>query len=204
MSDGRGEVSLGMDFFKSLNSNDKGHFGEKIVGFYLRDLLNNSPEKLFPVFTDVDSSDIYLSTPQRYSYSFLKQGDEVIELEAREDWDIDQYLIDEDGNRESIGVLEEWPDKHKPWMPDIMLNITNLYGDGDIERQVLCEVKTGPYAEFRGDQRDVMEILNRGPDRLLVRAKVIFDTTEDAITIRLQQLESTDLDDKVSWTAWEI
>jgi hypothetical protein len=191
-----------MDFFKSLNPNDKGYFGEKIVGFYLRDLLNSSPEKLFPVFADVDPSDIYLPTPQRYYHSFLDHGDDVIELEAREDWDINQYLIDEDGNRESIGVLEEWPDEHKPWGPDITLKITNLYGDDDIERTVLCEVKTGPYAEFHGDQRDVMEILNRSPDRLLLRARVIFDTDEDAITIRFQELESTDLADEVEWTAW--
>jgi len=72
MPSSRSKVTLGMDFFKSLNANDKGYFGEKIVGFYLRDLLNNSPETLFPVFDDVDSSDIYLPTPQQYSYSFLE------------------------------------------------------------------------------------------------------------------------------------
>jgi len=87
-------------------------------------------------------------------------------------------------------------------MPDITLTITNLYGDDDIERSVLCEVKTGSYAEFRGDQRDVMEILNRSPDRLLLRARVVFDTDEDTVTIRFQQLESTDLDDEVRWTSW--
>ncbi|NHN48402.1 hypothetical protein G9464_12470 [Halostella sp. JP-L12] len=202
MPSNHGTVTLGMDFFKSLNSNDKGYFGEKIVGFYLRDQLNDSPEKLFPIFADIDPTSIYLPTPQQYNYSFLEHGDEVIELEAREDWDINQYLIDEDGNRESIGVLKEWPDENKPWMPDITLKITNLYGDDDIERTVLCEVKTGPYAEFRDDQRDVMEILNRSPDRLLLRARVIFDTDEGAIKIQFQKLESTDLDNKIHWTAW--
>jgi hypothetical protein len=128
----------------------------------------------------------------------------VIELESRGDWDINQYIVDKDGDRESIGVLKEWPDECKPWMPDITLKITNLYGDNDIERTVLCEVKTGPYAEFHGDQRDVMEILNRSPDRLLLRARVIFDTDEDAITIRFQKLESTDLADEVEWIAWVI
>jgi len=47
-------------------------------------------------------------------------------------------------------MLEDWPDEHKPWAPDITLRITNAYGDDDIERKVLCEVKTGPYAEFQG------------------------------------------------------
>lgn len=204
MSGHRGTVTLGMDFFRSLNAKDKGYFGEKIVGFYLRDLLYNSPEKLFPIFANVDSSDIYRPTPQEYYYSFLERGDEVIELVAREDWDINQYLIDEDGNRESIGVMKEWPDDHKPWMPDITLKITNLYGDDDIERRVLCEVKTGPYAEFHGDQRDVMEILNRSQNRLLLQARVLFNTEEDAVTIQLEKLESTDLDDGVQWTAWEV
>jgi hypothetical protein len=193
-----------MDFFKSLNSNDKGYFGEKIVGFYLRDRLSSSPEKFFPVFNDIDSSDIYLPTPQRYYHSFLEHGNDLIELEAREDWNINQYLIDEDGNREFIGMLEDWPDEHKPWAPDITLRITNAYGDDDIERKVLCEVKTGPYAEFQGNQRDVMEILNRGSDRLLLKAKVIFDTDKDEITIHFQKLESTDLEDEVQWTAWGI
>lgn len=193
-----------MQFFKTLNPKDKGYFGEKIAGFYLRDLLNDSPKKVFPDFASVNSSDIYLPTPQRYYYSFLENGDEVIELVSRKDWDINQYLLDQDGNRTSVGVLEEWPDDRKPWMPDITLKITNLYGDDDIERKMLCEVKTGPYAEFHGDQRDVMEILNRSPDRLLLRARVIFDIDEDAITIRFQKLESTDLDDEVQWTAWEL
>lgn len=204
MSGSRGTVDLGMDFFKTMNSNDKGYFGEKIVGFYLRDLLNNSPEILFPSFSDVDSSDIYLPEPQQHYYSFIEQGHDVIELEERQDWDINQYLVDEAGNRTSIGILEEWPDDHKPWMPDITLKITNLYGDDDIERKVLCEVKTGPYAEFHGDQQDVMEILNRSPDRLLLRAGVTFDTDENRVTIKFQKLESTDLDGEVSWIAWEV
>lgn len=204
MSDPRETVTLGIGFFKSLNANDKGYFGEKIVGFYLRDLLNEFPEKIFPVFADVDPSDIYLPTPQRYSYSFLEQGDDVIELVAREDWNVNQYLVGEDGTRELVGVLEEWPDEHKPWMPDITLKITDLYGKDDIERKVLCEVKTGPYADFHGNQQDVMEILNRSSDRLLLRARVIFDTDEDRIGIQFRILKSTDLDDTVKWTAWDV
>lgn len=150
------------------------------------------------------SSNIYLPTSEQYYYSFLEHGDEVIELISREDGNIKQYLIDEDGNRESVGVLEEWPENRKPWMPDIILSITNLYGAGDIERMVLCEVKTGPYAEFHGDQRDVMEILNRSPDRLVLQAKVLFDTEQDAVKIQFKKLNSTDLNDEVNWTAWEI
>ena len=204
MSDSAGEVTLGMDFFKSLNSKDKGYFGEKIVSFYLRDLLNESPEQLFPVFVEEDPSNIYLPTLQQYHYSFLERGDDVIELVSREDWSVNQYLIDEEGNREPAGTLEEWPDDHKPWGPDITLKVTNLYGDDTIERRVLCEVKTGPYADFRGDQRDVMEILNRSSNRLLLQAKVLFDTENDAIRIQFRKLDSTDLDDEVSWSPWKM
>ncbi|WP_411967513.1 hypothetical protein [Haloferax sp. YSSS75] len=196
-------VTLGMDFFKSLNPNDKGYFGEKIVGFYLRDLLFESPEMIFPEFTEIDSSDIYRPAPQRFHYSFMQQGDDVIELVARRDWDINQYLIDEDGNREQVGVLEEWPKDQKPWSPDVTLPISDLYGADDLERKVLCEVKTGKYAEFHGGQRDVMEILNRRQDLLLLRARVIFDTDQDGITIRFSKLESTDLDNEVRWSTWE-
>jgi len=204
MSRSREKVALGMDFFKSLNSNDKGHFGEKIVGFYLRDILSDSPENLFPIFSDIDSSNIHLPTPQQYYYSFIQDRENLIELESRRDWRINQYIVDKNGNREQIGVLDEWPDEKQPWMPDISLKITNLYGDDDIERKILCEVKTGQYAEFHGDQRNVMEILNRSPNRLLLQARVIFDTTEDVISIRFQKLESTDLDDKVEWSTWTI
>lgn len=49
-----------------------------------------------------------------------------------------------------------------------------------------------------------MEILNRSHERLLLQARVIFDTDEDAIKIQFQKLESTDLDDEVQWAAWEV
>lgn len=204
MASDNNSVNLGIDFFKSLNSNDKGHFGEKIVGFYLRDLLNNSPEKIFPIFNGIDSSDIYLPTPQKCYYSYLQEGGDLFELEASKNQDIKKYLLHEEGDREEAGLLKQWPNITKPWMPDVILRITNLYGDGDTEKKVLCEVKTGQYAAFRGDQRDVMEILNRSSDRLLLQARVLFDTKEDEITIRFKKLESTDLDDEIQWSTWVI
>ncbi len=197
-------VTLGMDFFKSLNSNDKGYFGERIVSFYLRDLLFKSPEKVFSEFSNIESSDIHRPSPQQFHYTFVERGDDIIELSCRGDWDIEQYLIHEDGSREPIGILEEWPENKKPWSPDITLKMSNLYDTDDLKKKILCEVKTGPYAEFRGDQRDVMEILNRSSDRLLLRARVIFDTEKGVIKIRFSKLESTDLDDEVQWTTWKF
>jgi hypothetical protein len=85
MQGGREPIRLGMYFFQSLNGNDKGYFGEKIAGFYLRDALDKTPESIFPDFSTVDSADIYVSTPTAAILHILERGSQVIELESRED-----------------------------------------------------------------------------------------------------------------------
>ena len=195
-------IRLGMDFFKSLNGNDKGYFGEKIAGFYLRDALDKTPESIFPDFSTVDSADTYVSTPRRRFFTFIERDDQVIELESREGWPINEHLLDKDGSRSHIGQIDDWPEDRTPWAPDLAYKVSDLYEEGELERELLCEVKTGPYAEFRKTQRDAMEIMNRHPERLILRARVFFNADTDDIELGFSRLDSTDLDESLQWSPW--
>lgn len=83
MQGGHEPIRLGMDFFQSLNGDDKGYFGEKIVGFYLRDYLTKDPAQIFPELEGLDSSDIYNPTPINRFFTFIQGKDGIIELESR-------------------------------------------------------------------------------------------------------------------------
>lgn len=149
------------DRINTLDSNSKGFLGVGIVKSHLSSILPEHAAIFHPIFKEYPSDCLNCQVRHYRGYNFA-----VLE------------------NGELTDSIN--------WESDLRYRIwTQASSETFLERNIMVEVKTGPYAEVERNQKKVMGLLNEQEENRVLMARVNFE--EDAgITIQYQTLIEND------------
>lgn len=193
-------LALGVGWFANLNNNDKGDLGEVIAGKVLREALRRDLAAFFDDDRDIASLNPHL--PKRghspRPIACWNEDGALIEI-VRTNWEPKAVRVGSDGDRDDLGTSYDYPSDRNWWEPDFRFTVSDHASDQEFEKEILCEVKTGKYAEFGRTQKETMLMANRHPDRLVLTCRVRFTEGSDQIQLRFRRL---DVDDRASRARW--